>query len=86
VGAIGVTPPMERRESNTSGAAVFVPCETSLGATGTAARIGPWERVDGPGPLLVADVPVAAVRRMRHGTAEAWPGPWSAEHIQVEEA
>jgi predicted amidohydrolase len=84
VGAIGVPAPMERRESNTSGAAVFVPCETALGMTGTAGRIGPWDHVEGPGPMLVAEVPVGAVRRMRHGTAEAWPGPWAADHVVVE--
>jgi predicted amidohydrolase len=85
VGAIGVPAPMERRDSNTSGAAVFVPCETALGMSGTAGRIGPWDQVDGPGPMLVASLPVATVRRMRRGSAEAWPGPWSADHVIVEE-
>jgi predicted amidohydrolase len=86
VGAIGVPARLERRESNTSGAAVFTPCETALGMSGVVERIGPWERVDGPGPMLVAALPIGAMRRMRRGAAEAWPGPWSADHLTIEEA
>ena len=83
VGAIGV--PAIRNARPTSGAAVYVPCEGALGMGGVVERIGPWDSVEGPGPMLVAPVPVAKVRRMRHGAAEAWPGPWSADHLAIEE-
>lgn len=85
VGAIGVPERMVRRDSNTSGAAVFMPCERALGETGTAGRIGPWDSVDGPGPMLVSALPLGAVRRIRRGAAEAWPGPWTADHLTIED-
>lgn len=86
VGAIGVPERMIRRDSNTSGAAVFVPCERALGESGTADRIGPWSEVDGPGPMLIArDLPVGRIRQIRRGAAEAWPGPWDAGHVTIEE-
>ncbi|MGH6961827.1 MAG: nitrilase, partial [Dongiaceae bacterium] len=85
VGAIGVPARLEGRESNTSGAAAFTPCEVALGHDGTEAAIGPWDRTDGPGPMLIArDLPVGQVRAMRRGSAEVWPGPWSAAHLAIE--
>jgi predicted amidohydrolase len=84
VGAIGVPGPLAGRDTNCSGAAVFLPCERALGETGTAASIGPWNETDGAGPMLVArDLPVAAVRRSRRGAAEVWPGGWDASHVTI---
>lgn len=85
VGAIGAPEAVQDRETNFSGAAAFLPCEPVLGHDGVADRIGPWDRVDGPGPMLIArDLPVGLVRRLRHGEAEVWPGAWSAESITFE--
>ncbi len=85
VGAIGVPKPLEGHDSNISGAAAFTPCEAALGHDGTAAAIGPWDRAEGPGPMLIArDLPVGKVRAMRRGGAEVWPGPWNADHLTIE--
>jgi predicted amidohydrolase len=66
---------------NCAGASVFVPCETELGSTGRLASVGPLAQIDGPGPLMMADVPVGAVRRLRAAGPEAWPGPFPAHAI-----
>ncbi|MFM9843028.1 MAG: nitrilase-related carbon-nitrogen hydrolase [Dongiaceae bacterium] len=85
VGAIGVPEHLQSRESNVSGAAAYTPCEAVLGYDGVAGAIGPFSETEGPGPMLIArDLPVGTVRRLRHGHAEVWPGPWSAEHLAIE--
>jgi predicted amidohydrolase len=85
VGAIGVPKRLEGRDTNTSGAAVFTPCEAGLDHDGLAAAIGPWSETEGPGPMLIArDLPVAALRALRRGRAEVWPGAWSADHLTLE--
>lgn len=85
VGAIGAPAPLATRESNCSGAAVFLPCERPLGEIGEAAKIGPFAAIEGDGPLLIArDLPVAEIRRLRHGAAEVWPGAWDAGHVKIE--
>jgi predicted amidohydrolase len=85
VGAIGVPQRLAGRDSNTSGAAVFTPCEVALGHDGVAATIGPWSEVEGPGPMLIArDLPVADLRALRRGKADVWPGAWSADHLTIE--
>lgn len=69
---------------STAGAAVYVPCEPELGMTGVLAELPPRARGDGPGPLLVADVPVGAIRALRIESAgEVWPGAWDASHVSV---
>jgi predicted amidohydrolase len=74
VGGVGSVPRPPARP-NVSGAAVLVPCETGLGSTGVWAELGPLAATTGDGPLLVArDVPVGALRRLRAGGAEVWPG------------
>jgi predicted amidohydrolase len=80
VGAIGEAP--QAQGGNCSGAALFLPCEMHLGATGRAAELPPRSAADGPGPMLVARVPVAALRRARRH-AEAWPGPFDAAEVAV---
>jgi predicted amidohydrolase len=80
VGAIGDAP--QNQGGNCSGASLFLPCEMHLGATGRAAEIAPQSGAQGPGPMLVANVPVARLRRARRH-AEAWPGPFDAAHVSV---
>ncbi|MCS7266655.1 MAG: nitrilase-related carbon-nitrogen hydrolase [Geminicoccaceae bacterium] len=73
-GGVGTVPvPPER--PNVSGAGLYVPCETDLGSTGVWAETGPLAHTSGPGPLLLARaVPLGALRRLRAGAAEVWPG------------
>ncbi len=80
VGAIGEM--AADQGGNCSGAALFLPCEMHLGANGRAAEVAPRSTVEGPGPMLVAEVPVAALRRARRH-AEAWPGPFDGDHIEI---
>ena len=72
---------------NVGGAAAYLPCEESLGATGVAAEIPAAAACDGPGPLLIArDLPLGRIRALRAAGAEAWPGAWSANHLAIEHA
>lgn len=80
VGAIGEI--AQEQGGNCSGASLFLPCEMHLGATGRAAEIAPQSAVEGPGPMLVVEVPLAALRRARRH-AEAWPGPFDASGIVI---
>ena len=80
VGAIGDAP--QDQGGNCSGAALFLPCEMHLGGTGRAAEIAPQSSAQGPGPMLVTQVPLAALRRARRH-AEAWPGPFDAGDVVV---
>ncbi len=86
VGAIGDVPYCEQPGTNVGGAAVYLPCEEALGGTGTLAALPPRGSTDDAGPLLVVrDLPVDAVRRMRAGEARVWPGAWSAAHVTIED-
>jgi predicted amidohydrolase len=86
VGAIGVPERLTRRESNTSAAAAFVPCEEALGSTGVPAALSPTARTSGAGPMLIAsDLPIGLVRSLRRGKAEVWPGAWAADHVSFRE-
>ena len=86
VGAIGVPARLVRRESNTSAAAAFLPCEETLGSTGVPAALSPTQRTAGAGPMLIAsDLPIGLVRALRHGQAEVWPGAWQADAVIVRE-
>lgn len=80
VGCVGEAP--QNQGSNCSGASLFLPCEMHLGGTGRAAEIAPQSSADGPGPMLVTNVPLAALRRSRRH-AEAWPGPFDAAEITI---
>jgi predicted amidohydrolase len=88
VGAIGVPERLRARgESNVSGAAAFIPCEAALGGDGIAAQLAPVAETEGAGPMLIArDLPIAAVRALRRGAAEVWPGPWNADHLTIDVA
>jgi predicted amidohydrolase len=83
VGCIGSIPARPPRP-NTGGAAVYLPCEPSLGHAGIAVeRLGMVTSEEG-GPLLLArDLPLGRVRALRHGGAEVWPGAWSAAHVRL---
>jgi predicted amidohydrolase len=83
VGVIGKASPNKEKATNVSGAAIYLPCEDSLGETGLVDEIPPAGAVEGPGPLLVGRIPVAELRRLREGAAEVWPGAWSAAHVHI---
>ncbi|MEE9301767.1 MAG: nitrilase-related carbon-nitrogen hydrolase [Alphaproteobacteria bacterium] len=84
VGTIGDTGYRDPVESNVSGAAVYGPCEESLGSTGVLGSLPPQGHDEGDGPMLVVkDLPIAEVRAMRKGGAYVWPGAWSGEHVIV---
>ena len=80
VGCVGDAP--QNQGSNCSAASLFLPCEMHLGGTGRAAELPPQSSAEGPGPMLVAEVPVAAIRRARRH-AEAWPGPFDAAEVTI---
>lgn len=84
VGCVGSAATSKARESNTSGAAVYLPCEASLGHTGVAASTPPTDRAQGPGTLALApDLPVDTIRSLRLGGAEVWPGAWGGDHVVI---
>ncbi|HSK39007.1 MAG TPA: nitrilase-related carbon-nitrogen hydrolase, partial [Arenibaculum sp.] len=84
VGLIGDVVRPDRVEGNTSGAAVFLPCEEALGYTGVLGEIPPASSTTDPdGPLLVTSVPVGLIRRLRTEKAEVWPGAWAAQHVSI---
>lgn len=86
VGAIDKAGGIATRSPNTSGAAVFVPCEEALGFTGVAGSVPPAAEAEGDGPLLIVrDIPIAEIRALRAGQAEVWPGAWTAGHVTVVE-
>ena len=75
VGAVGTLRLARREETNVSGAAFFLPCESSGAPDGLLARLGPVASDDDDGPVLTARVPVEACRRLRAGGADVWPLP-----------
>jgi predicted amidohydrolase len=84
VGTIGDVPYVERPGTNVAGAAVFLPCEEALGQSGSLDSIPPIANASDEGPVLVVrDLPIDTVRRMRRGGACVWPGAWSARHLSV---
>ncbi len=83
VGCIGTTPLVPPRH-NTSGAAVFLPCEPELGYDGRFADTGAFQETQGAGPLLhVRDIPIGELRRLRQAGGEVWPGAWSDKSLKV---
>lgn len=72
------------RPGNYSGAALYLPCEEKLGSTGVFASIPVSNKAIGKGPVLYSrNIPVGIVRELRKQGAEAWPGPWDADHIKI---
>lgn len=81
---VGCIASVSVRETNIGGAAVFVPCEEELGHKGVLDMIRPVYKTKGIGPMLIADVPLAAIRDIRKNRAEVWPGAWSATHVTID--
>lgn len=84
-GVIGAASTNKPRETNVSGASVFVPCEEALGHRGIAGEeVPPQSEAEGAGPLLIAkDLPIRLIRELRAGAAEVWPGAWTADHVKI---
>lgn len=86
-GVVDSSPGSTQNETNVSGCSVFTPCEEELGYVGVHAEHAPVGAHGGDGPFLIArDVPVGAIRRLRAGAAEVWPGAWSGEAVTVSNA
>jgi predicted amidohydrolase len=86
VGTIGDVAYVESPGTNVAGAAVYIPCENDLGFTGTFSDLPPIANASDEGRLLVVkDLPLAAIRRMRAGAASVWPGQWSAKHLTIDD-
>ncbi|WP_208978991.1 nitrilase-related carbon-nitrogen hydrolase [Stappia stellulata] len=85
-GVVGAAPGTTQNDTNVSGAALYLPCEPSLGYTGIGAELAPVDGMAGEEPYLVVDVPVAEIRRLRAGGAEVWPGAWSAADVSLQRA
>jgi predicted amidohydrolase len=80
VGAIAGAPGCEQY---IGGAGFFLPCEEKFRHTGILAGIEPSYAAEDAGPLLIQDLPLEDIRRMRQGQAEVWPGSWSADHVRI---
>ncbi len=91
--AIAVVGPVGRAGENklnrtqfSSAAAFYQPCEEPLGHTGVlketavsnGANLGTLSN-----ELLIARFDIGQIRELRHGSAEVWPGGWSAEHLRI---
>jgi predicted amidohydrolase len=83
VAAVGAIAGAPNREQYIGGASFFLPCEEKFGHTGTLASIEPSYTADGAGPLLVKDLPLEDIRKLRQGGAEVWPGAWNADHVVI---
>lgn len=78
VGGVGAYSYREALETNYSGAAVFIPCETVFGMDGDREMIGPFEHMEEEeGRLFIArQVPVFACQEARKNSlCEAWHLP-----------
>lgn len=87
VGTVGEAAYLPAPATNVSGAAVYMPSETALGDTGVLAESPGADRVPvaGGAMLVVPELPVSAIRRLRAGGARVWPGYWSADHVTLAE-
>lgn len=86
VGCIGERPLGGQAHPNTSGGAVYLPCEEALGYLGLGPATPITDKAEGPGPyLLCRDLPLGFVRGLRRAGAEVWPGAWNAAHLTIED-
>lgn len=85
-GVVGAAPGTTQNDTNVSGAALYLPCEPSLGYTGIGGEVPPVDGEDGSEPYLAVAVPVGEIRKLRDGAAEVWPGAWSADGVSVRHA
>jgi predicted amidohydrolase len=87
VGCIGTVSTSTGPRTSISGAAMYLPCDGSIGPNGVAAEIPPADGSDDSGPLLVVpDLPIGRMRALRRGGAEVWPGAWHGDHVGIIEA
>lgn len=87
VGCIGTVTTGNPRAACVSAAAMYLPCDAAIGASGVAAEIPPRDGSDDAGPMLVASgLPLARLRALRSSGAEVWPGAWSGGHVDIVEA
>lgn len=82
-GVVGRAKGTTQNETNVSGAALYLPCEEELGFSGVGAELPPTGGQDGKDLYLLTHVPVSAIRSLRAGAAEVWPGGWSADHVSL---
>lgn len=84
VGVVGAAPGSTQNAANLSGCSVFLPCEPALGHDGLLAHVDPVDGADDDGPFLVVnDIPVDTIARLRRGEAQVWPGSWRADGVTV---
>jgi predicted amidohydrolase len=84
-GTVGASKGTTQNDTNVSGAALYLPCEEEFGFSGVADEVSPTDGTSGEEPFLIATVPVNQMRYLKSGSAEVWPGGWTAEHISVVE-
>ncbi|WP_417682072.1 nitrilase-related carbon-nitrogen hydrolase [Roseibium sp.] len=82
-GTVGAAKGTTQMLTNVSGTSLFLPCEEELGFTGIGGEIAPTGGEKGEEPFLLARVPVEKLRNLRGGSAEVWPGSWSAGHVAI---
>jgi predicted amidohydrolase len=82
-GTVGAARGTTQMPTNVSGAALYLPCEAEFGFNGIAGELPPTGGTAGEEPFLMTAVPVGALRQLRSGSAEVWPGAWSADHIRI---
>lgn len=82
-GTVGAARGTTQMPSNVSGAALYLPCEAEFGFNGIGGELAPTGGDAGEEPFLTASVPIDAMRQLRSGAAEVWPGAWSADGIQL---
>ncbi|WP_434052139.1 MAG: nitrilase-related carbon-nitrogen hydrolase [Roseibium sp.] len=82
-GVVGVSKGTTQNESSVSGAALYVPCEESLGFTGIAADAAPTDGASSEEPYLTCAVPLKELNDLKGGKAEVWPGAWSADAVSL---
>ena len=82
-GVVGVSRGTTQNDSSVSGAALYVPCEESLGYTGIAAELAATDGANSEEPFLTCTVPLQDLTDLKAGKAEVWPGAWSAESISL---
>jgi predicted amidohydrolase len=85
-GTVGASKGTTQNDTNVSGAALYLPCEEDFGFKGIADEVFPTDGTSGEEPFLIATVPVKQMRKLKSGTAEVWPGGWTADHISVVES
>ena len=83
-GCVGSAPGSTQNDHNYSACAVYLPCETELGSFGVHAETDMTDGAGGEDPFIIArGVPVGAIRDLRAGKAEVWPGAWDAGHVAI---